>query len=225
MTVITRLLLIAMLCAPSVGWAQAPPTPVLPIAPVGPIDPTKNVLDKVLDAVTRLNDLAMAEKGRSDELRIAEARLRDALRVADANIRDLEVRRLNELRDAETRRINELQAQKQIFDLELARVIRANQESSTLLLAGQLKEVKGDSTDRTAKLEQFANEQRGRASAADPNYLKLVEEVRTLTASRSDLAGRSLGQTEMFAWGMAVLMALLALGGFLMNRQRPVVAH
>ena len=112
------------------------------------VDPTKNVLDLVLAAVKRLDDLNDAMTKRADDLRVANTRYQDALR------------------DAETRRINELSAQKQTFDLEMARVIRANQDSSTLLLAGQLKEVKTDLSDRTTKLEVFANEQRGRASAS-----------------------------------------------------------
>jgi hypothetical protein len=68
----------------------------------------------------------------------------------------------NAMREAETRRINELAAQKQTFDLELAKVLRANQDAASTLLATQLKEVKNDLSDRTAKLEQFRWESGGK---------------------------------------------------------------
>ena len=68
---------------------------------------------------------------------------------------------------AETKRIDQLAAQKPIADLELARVNKASVDSSALLLATAVKELKTDSSDRTAKLEQFANEQRGRASGGN----------------------------------------------------------
>jgi hypothetical protein len=101
------------------------------------VDPTKNVLDLVQAAIKRQDDL-----------------------------RDKDDRRHNELREAETRRINELAAQKQTFDLELAKVLRANQDAASTLLATQLKEVKNDLSDRTAKLEQFRWESGGKFSGA-----------------------------------------------------------
>jgi len=77
------------------------------------------------------------------------------------------IKRQDDLRDAETRRINELAAQKQTFDLELAKVLRANQDAASTLLATQLKEVKNDLSDRTAKLEQFRWETGGKTSGTN----------------------------------------------------------
>lgn len=188
------------------------------------IDPTKNVLDLVEAAIRRQDDLRAAEAKLQETRQSAEAKFNEAMRGRDvqrlADLRDADTRRLNELRDAETRRINELATQKQIFDLELARVIRAGLDASTLLLATQLKEVKTDASDRMAKLEQFANEQRGRASADAPAYSKLLEEVRVLSASRSDLAGRSSGIEAFLGWIVAGVMLLLAIGGFAINMSR-----
>lgn len=76
------------------------------------------------------------------------------------------IQRQDDLRDAETRRVNELAAQKLMFDLELAKVLRANQDAASTLLATQLKEVKNDLSDRTAKLEQFRWESGGKLSGA-----------------------------------------------------------
>jgi hypothetical protein len=112
----------------------------------GVIDPTKNVLDLVLAAVQRLDDLMAAVVKRQDDLR------------GEKNLFQ------NSMRDAETRRLNELAAQKQSFDFELARILKANSDSSALLLATQVKELKTDVTDRLSKLEQFRYESSGSSS-------------------------------------------------------------
>jgi hypothetical protein len=128
------------------------------------IDPTKNVLDLVQAAIQR-----------QDDLRYAEAKYQNALREKEADISRVS-------REAESRRINELSAQKQLFDLELARVLRANVDAASLLLATQLKEVKQDLSDRMAKQEQF----------------------------RWETGGRGAGYGDAFGWVMAGIMALVA---------------
>lgn len=188
------------------------------------IDPTKNVLDLVEAAIRRQDDLRAAQAKLQEVNMAAEARINAAMREADTqrakDLREADVRRQNELREAETRRVNELATQKQIFDLELARVIRAGLDASTLLLATQLKEVKTDASDRMAKLEQFANEQRGRASFTDPANAKTLEEIKTLNASRADLAGRSSGIESFIGWIFGGVGMLLAIIGFGMNWSR-----
>jgi hypothetical protein len=109
------------------------------------IDPTKNVLD---------NFSALKEM-------LAE------LRTADNKYQ-------NDMREAETRRINELASQKLTFDLELAKILRANQDAAATLLATQLKEVKNDLSDRTAKLEQFRWESGGKFSGANALWGYLI---------------------------------------------------
>ena len=139
---------------------------------IAPIDPTKNVLDLVQAAIQR-----------QDDLREAEAKFQNALR------------------DAETRRINELAVQKQAFDLELAKVLRANLDGQALLLATQLKELKTD----------------------------LQSEIRLLNQFRWESGGKSTGQGELWAVlvGVVGIVALLigtALGiaGFLARRPAKV---
>jgi hypothetical protein len=105
-----------------------------PDSRLAPIDPTKNVLDLVR----------------------AESKYQDAMRVAEDKYQ-------NALREAEMRRINELAIQKQTFDLELAKVLRANQDAASTLLATQLKEVKTDLSDRTSKLEQVRDQNVGKS--------------------------------------------------------------
>ena len=94
------------------------------------------------------------------------------------NVLDLveaSIKRQDDLRDAETRRINELAAQKLMFDLELAKVLRANQDAASTLLATQLKEVKNDLSDRTAKLEQFRWESGGKSSGVGLSIATIVQ--------------------------------------------------
>jgi hypothetical protein len=131
------------------------------------IDPTKNVLD------------AVASEGRyQDGMREAGEKLQNALREEESKFQTA-------LREAETRRINELAAQKQTFDLELAKVLRANQDAASTLLATQLKEVKNDLSDRTAKLEQF----------------------------RWESGGKTTGASNLAGWIVAAIMALIAVAG------------
>jgi hypothetical protein len=142
------------------------------------IDPTENV--KALNA---------AEAKRQDDLRNMEAKFQNAMREKEAEIAKV-------ARDSETRRVNELASQKQLFDLELARVLRSNVDSAALLLSTQLKEVKTDLSDRTAKLEQF----------------------------RWETGGKSAGTGEVIAYLVAVFMGLIAFGGLtvaFINMRRP----
>jgi hypothetical protein len=205
------LIVLALLIGPA--WGQYPqPAPGIPVDSHGnqTIDPTKNVLDLVIAAVKRIDDLAAEVTKRYIEIRDADTRFQNAAR------------------DAETRRIDQLAAQKLTFDLELARVIRANQDSSTLLLASQLKELKTDlglkidqnardMSERVTKLEQYANETRGRSSAADPALAALLQDVKTLVQSRADLSGKSVGQNEMFGWVVLAIGVLIALVGLFAN--------
>lgn len=92
------------------------------------------------------------------------------------------IRRQDDLRDAETRRVNELATQKQGFDLEIARILRANVEEKSLLLATQLKEVKAD----------------------------LQVELRSLNQFRWESGGRGAGVGDAFGYIMAAIMAVIA---------------
>lgn len=153
----------------------------------GPVvDPTENVLA-----------LVDVEKAHAKELREADSNYQDAMR------------------EAETRRINELAAQKQTFDLELAKVLRANQDAASMLLATQLKEVKNDLSDRTAKLEQFRWETGGKTSVTDPAtaeaLAKITIAIQGLTMSDKKTEGHGIGQREIIAYAIAAATILISL--------------
>ena len=118
-----------------------------------PIDPTKNVLD-----------LVEFERKHRDELRAT-----DLLHMRD-------------LLAAETRRVNEKAELERLFNLEMAKVLRANQDAASTLLATQLKEVKNDLSDRTAKLEQFRWESGGKFSGANALWGYLIGVVGVIYA-------------------------------------------
>lgn len=77
------------------------------------VDPTRNVLDLVEAAVTRLDDLRMA-----DRLRLEQVRSADLLRVND--LRDAARQRQNDLSAAENRRIDEQATLHAAFQEKLA---------------------------------------------------------------------------------------------------------
>jgi hypothetical protein len=187
-----RCLVAALVLSTTPAWGQesgspspSRPGPTIPGQPA--IDPTENVKALNEAAGKRQDDLRLQEDKFQNAMRDAETRRINDLRISD-----------NQLRDAETRRINELAAQKQIFDLELARVIRAALDSSTLLLATQLKEVKTDLSDRTAKLEQFRWESGG------------------VGTGRSDFAGWVAG-----AFGILIAMGTMLVPLFRSPRRTP----
>lgn len=92
------------------------------------------------------------------------------------------IQRQDDLRDAETRRLNELAAQKLMFDLELAKVLRANQDAASTLLATQLKEVKNDLSDRTSKLEQFRWETGGKSQGVSATGAFVISTIGLIIA-------------------------------------------
>jgi hypothetical protein len=92
------------------------------------------------------------------------------------------IQRQDDLRDAETRRLNELAGQKLTFDLELAKILRANQDAAATLLATQLKEVKNDLSDRTSKLEQFRWESGGKSQGVSATGAFIVSMLSTVIA-------------------------------------------
>jgi hypothetical protein len=136
----------------------------------------------------------------------AETKFQNALRLAEAKYQD-------GMREAETRRLNELATQKQTFDLELAKVLRANQDAASTLLATQLKEVKNDLSDRTAKLEQFRWETGGKTSISDPAVAELTTSVRDLITKGGKASGKTEGMGIVAIIVTQTILILIAIGG------------
>lgn len=99
------------------------------------VDPTKNVLD-----------LVEAESHRQDGLREAESKFQNAMR-------DAETRRLRDLADLTVR-----------YQAIIEQMRQTSLDSTSTLLATQLKETKNDLSDRMSKQEQFRWETGGRGT-------------------------------------------------------------
>lgn len=133
------------------------------------IDPTKNVEDLV-----RALDVTVAKLREADTHRLEEM-----LRAAD---------KFNAAqRDAETRRVDQLAALRVQYDVVIEGMRSASLNTTSQLLATQLREVKTDLADRTAKLEQF----------------------------RWETGGKQGGQSQIISWVIAAAAVVFAVFSYL----------
>lgn len=193
--------------APSAASGQGAPG----AAPV--IDPTKNVLDLVLAAVTRLNDLRAAEILRQDQLR-------DAL---DKRITDMEAQRI--------RYEERIEALKADADRRLAANLQAQADKSALLLSSQVDKLGTAFADRLAVVEKNQYVGAGTSAARDPAIAEAMKEmaatISALRRSGDEGSGRSEGQTALWAGiasGISLLVALISVVFNVMRRPGPAQA-
>jgi hypothetical protein len=120
------------------------------------IDPTKNVLDAL-----------HTEARHRDDLRAADLRYNDAMREWGQKHQDA-------LRAAEQRRIDGLAELRVQYDVIIEEIRRTQLDSTSTLLATQLREVKLDLSDRTSKLEQFRWESGGTTTGRDAVWGRIL---------------------------------------------------
>jgi hypothetical protein len=184
---------------PSAASGQgAPGQPIVaPAVPV--IDPTKNVLDLVLAAVTRLNDLRAAEIMRQDQLR-------DAL---DKRLTDMEAQRV--------RYEERIEALKSDADRRLAANLQAQADKSALLLSSQVDKLGTAFADRLAVVEKNQYVGAGTSAARDPAIAEAMKEmaatISALRRSGDEGSGRSEGSAALWAALVAGASLLVALAG------------
>jgi hypothetical protein len=128
------------------------------------IDPTENVLA-----------LVDVEKQHAQELRIADNKYNETIRNLNAKFQDA-------LRHAETRRIDQLAALRVQYDVIIEGMRSTSLNTTSQLLATQLREVKLDLSDRTAKLEQFRWETGGKSTGLG-QFSGIIVQVITSLAS------------------------------------------
>lgn len=186
------------------------------------IDPTKNVLDLVDAAVTRIDDMAVLR----EQLRSERAKYADEIRQA-------ETQRLDDLRAAESRRVDEQASMRAEFQekvsigeskridairaVDVAAVAvaseRATQQATVLAtqvstsadalrtlvattaaaMAATNQSLTTQLTDRIATLEKAQYELRGKSAVVDPQMEMLLGEMRGLRERASADSGKSAG--------------------------------
>jgi len=164
-------------------------------------DPTRNVLDKVEDAVKRLDDLRIAS-----ERRIAE--LSDCKHTHIKEIMSLRADYSSQLREAETKRIDAIRA----VDVAavaiateraaaaanvLATQVSTSAETLRALVANTATATSATSTaafgqlaDRIALLERSSYEGSGKSAVVDPLLTKMAENLEAVRLNGASKSGR-----------------------------------
>ena len=175
-------------------------------------DPTFNVRELVSLEVKRLNDLRAAETTRVNELLslradyteklvVAEAKRIDAIRAVDVNA----VAIANERSAAQAIVLaNQVSTSAETLRALVATTAATTGQQSTLIF-NQL-------IDRIASLEKAQYEGVGKGRVADPMMANLVDEVKKLRDSRSEIKGGGEGVQKLIGWAFAGIMALVAIG-------------
>lgn len=140
----------------------------------GVVDPTKNVESLVRALESSLEKLRVADEKYNNDMRVADARYNDAMR------------------DAEIRRLNELAALRVQYDVIIEGMRSTSLNTTSQLLATQLREVKTDLSDRTAKLEQFRWETGGKAGGQGQVVAWIVTAIAVAAGIMSLIAGFGL---------------------------------
>ena len=175
------------------------------------IDPTINVQHLLDQAVTRQDDLRLAEKCRVDEqlalrahyeglLRDSEAKRIDAIRVVDVNAVSVAAERSA--------------AQAQVLANQVsasADTLRALVSSTASTVAQQLAQVQTQFSDRIAILERAQYEGKGKESISDPMMVSLLSEVKAMREANSQNSGKGIGMNALWGYiiGGAGLLAVL----------------
>lgn len=264
---IVGLVLLVLLCAPALAQeSQSEHRPGIAVDSNGGkvVDPTKNVLDLVLAAVTRLNDLMARLEQRQDDLRDAAGKLSQAKLDAAEKMDQLRYERVQDaaraisdkleseaklrsdydlkLREAESKRIDAIRlvdvnavsedrrrtgeqavalATQVSQSADTVRALVASTKTSTDLSVSQVTQAL---SQRITTLEQAGYQQAGKQTISDPALVALNAKVDALVNSRTDIAGRDIGRSDVVGWvfgGAAFfIMMLIGLGGLFMMRPR-----
>jgi uncharacterized protein YnzC (UPF0291/DUF896 family) len=161
----------AMLCAPALAQDGTPPKPGQTVDIKGnqAIDPTKNVLDLVLAAVKRIDDILDLTVKRQDDLRLAQAALEDLRYSSIKENSALRADYEDKLRKAEANRLDAIR----IVDTNNVSVASERANATAAALAK-----KGDDA----------------ALVLSAQVTKSADDVRTLVKNTADEQARNLQQ-------------------------------
>lgn len=172
-------------------------------------DPTYNVMQLVLAAVTRLDDLRDADNKRIDEvmnlrahfaerLETAESRRIDAIRAVDVNA----VAVASERQAAAAGVLANQVAQS-------ADALRTLVSTTAAAMAEQQRQLVSQITDRLTVVERSQYEGRGKEIVTAPQYEEVLREIRELRSARQLSAGKSEGINVVWVAVTTVLGLLI----------------
>jgi hypothetical protein len=195
------------------------------------VDPTKNVLDLVFAAVTRIDDLIKAYLQRQDDLRgaldkrVTElAASRDAFDIRVAQQRDVFESRIEALKSGHQ---NQMEAVKSDFGKQIAAILAQQTEKSATLLSAQAAEL----AERLAVVEKNQYVTGGQMAIRDPVVTQQMDQLgrsieainenvmnlsRTTSTSRDVDAGAKGGQQQSFDQNTKMLLVLIGVATVVM---------
>lgn len=194
-------------------------------------DPTINVQNLLRAAIIRVDDLREAETRRVNEILAAESRRINeqlALRTEyEGLLREAEAKRIDAIRVVDVTAVavaNErATAQAAVLANQVAvsaDTLRALVSSTAASVAQQLAQVTAQLTDRLASLEKSSYEGQGKQAYSDPMLAQLINEVKSLRESQSQVAGRGSGIQA--SW--LILLGVISLIGMLIGIAGAIIA-
>jgi len=163
------------------------------------IDPTKNVLQLVAAAVTRLDDLRAADARRLEEL----ALLRSSM---ESKLMEAELKRIDANRSSDIAALalasEQSRRQASVLADQLSRIadsLRDQIIASSAKTSQAMEEIANRLSSRVTMLEKNQYEGQGRGQVEDPRIETLFDDVKGLRASRATDFGKGRGMSQL--WG------------------------
>jgi hypothetical protein len=166
---------------------------------------------------TKLADEAKLRSDFTERLAVAEAKRIDAIRAVDVNAAAAIAQRTTE--QATTLQTQTTQ-QAEVLRNQVARSaedLRALVATTAATALQNQQQQFNALSARITQLEQAGAEGKGRQAPPDPVIASLLQEVRALRDTRSNVTGIDAGRGDVIGWVVAALMFLVAAGGLFLN--------
>ena len=184
------------------------------------IDPTANVISLFEAGVKRLDDLRSAETKRQDDMRDLSAEHTKEMHVLargfEEKLRDAEAKRIDAIRAVDVNAVAVASSRASDQASVLASQVQTSSDalrslvaSTAATLATQQTAALAEITKRLSELERTKYEGAGRSTLSDPQLVELVQEMKRLSASRSE----GMGSKAAIAAGALFLGLLIGLAG------------
>lgn len=227
--------ILALLAIPACAQEAAPVSAAVDAAGR---DPTRNVLDKVTDAVRRLDDLRELDRAMNElrystlkenialraeyeeKLRKGEANRLDAIRLVDTNNVTVANERANATATALQKKGDDsalvLSAQVTKSADDVRTLVKTTADEQSRNLQQQFTAIQTQFTNlgtRLTALEQAGAEGLGKQKFQDPAQLALIASVQKLIEAQNSQAATGAGRGDVVGWIAAGIVLLIAIIG------------